>query len=54
MEYSIAVETPTLLEGESEETLLPESEYSESFVVQFLNRAAKILLLISLSANIFY
>ena len=35
------VETPTLLEGEREETLLPESEYSESCVIQFLNRIAK-------------
>ena len=35
------VETPTLLEGEREETLLPESEYSESCVIQFLNRTAK-------------
>ena len=35
------VETPTLLEEEREETLLPESEYSESCVIQFLNRTAK-------------
>ena len=41
MEYSIEVETPTLLEGEREETLQPESEYSESSVIQFLNRTAK-------------
>ena len=34
------VETPTLLEGEREEMLLPESEYSESCVIQFLNRTA--------------
>ena len=41
MEHSIVVETPTLLEEEREETLLPESEYSESCVIQFLNRTAK-------------
>ena len=35
------VETPTLLEEEREETLLSESEYSESCVIQFLNRTAK-------------
>ena len=40
MEYSIVVETPTLLEGEREETRLPDSEYSESCVIQFLNGTA--------------
>ena len=41
MEISIVVETPTLLEGEREEMLPPESVYCESCVIQFLNRTAK-------------
>ena len=44
MEHSIVVETPILLEEEREETLLPESEYSESLFKQNCNRTFKDIL----------